>query len=64
MTPDLRSSAIPLVDQLFDQVVRKGSKVDRGMPAYASLSDDQLKALQHYIRSRARSTIPAKETSQ
>ena len=63
MTPDLRSSAIPLVDQLFDDVVRKGSKVDRGMPAYASLTDDQLKALQHYIRSRARSATPAEESS-
>lgn len=54
MAPDLRASPIPLSDQLFDEVVRKAAKIDRGMPAFARFTDTQLKALQHFIRARAR----------
>ena len=51
--PDLRASAIVLSAQSFDQVVRKGSLVARGMPAFGELSDAQMLALRHYIRGEA-----------
>ena len=51
--PDLRASAIPLSADGFAQVVRAGSLVARGMPAYAELSDRQLLALRHYLRGEA-----------
>ncbi len=53
MAPDLRASPVVLQDALFDQVVRGGVRVGRGMPAFADLPDIQLKALQHFIRDRA-----------
>ncbi|NKF21472.1 PQQ-dependent dehydrogenase, methanol/ethanol family [Solimonas marina] len=52
--PDLRASAIPLSSAAFTSVVRDGGLVTRGMPPFAELSDDDLLALQHYIRQRAR----------
>jgi quinohemoprotein ethanol dehydrogenase len=64
MAPDLRASPIPLQDQLFKQVVHGGAKIARGMPAYGRLTDEQLKGLQHYIRSRARSDKPVEATRQ
>ena len=63
MAPDLRASPIPLADALFDDVVRKGSRISRGMPSFANFSDQHLSALQHYIRSRARSTKPAEASA-
>lgn len=64
MAPDLRASLIPLQDQLFKQVVHGGAKIARGMPAYGRLTDEHLKALQHYIRSRARSDKPVEASRQ
>ena len=48
--PDLRASPM----MLADAVVRKGTLIERGMPAFSDLSDLQMKALQHYIRNQAR----------
>jgi quinohemoprotein ethanol dehydrogenase len=56
MAPDLRASPIPLDFQLFEDVVRQGSRIARAMPAFAELSDTDLKALQHYLRWAARET--------
>ena len=52
--PDLRASAIVLSAGAFADVVREGTLFDKGMPAFASLSDRHLDALRHYIRQRAR----------
>ena len=57
MAPDLRASPIPVDDKLFEDVVRGGSRTARGMPAYAHLSDRDLKALQHFIRWAARTGL-------
>lgn len=57
MAPDLRASEIALDKERFAAVVRDGSLVARGMPAHPYLSDDQLEALQHYLRQRARETM-------
>ena len=52
ITPDLRASAIPLSQEAFANIVRGGALVERGMPRFEELSDTQLDALRHYIRSK------------
>jgi quinohemoprotein ethanol dehydrogenase len=53
IAPDLRASPIPLSAAAFASVVRHGSLVPRGMPAFPELTDAQLDALRHYVRSLA-----------
>lgn len=55
--PDLRASAVPLSGQAFERVVRGGALLERGMPAFDELSDDDLEALRHYLRERARAAV-------
>lgn len=52
--PDLRASQIPLVADAFKSVVVGGGLRARGMPDFPDLSDDQLDALRHFIRHKAR----------
>ena len=52
--PDLRASSNPLSSGAFTAIVRDGGLVTRGMPSFEELSDDELEALRHYIRQRAR----------
>jgi quinohemoprotein ethanol dehydrogenase len=51
--PDLRASPIVLSDKAFADVVRNGARRSQGMPSYESLSNNQMKALQHYLREQA-----------
>jgi len=51
--PDLRASAIPLAEKAFEDIVKRGTLVSRGMPAYAELDARQLAALRNYIRNEA-----------
>jgi quinohemoprotein ethanol dehydrogenase len=53
MAPDLRASAVALDFTAFADVVREGSRVNRAMPAFAELDDEELDALRHYIRAVA-----------
>ncbi len=53
MAPDLRASAVPLDSAVFAEVVRAGARVNRGMPPFAALADEDLDALRHYIRAVA-----------
>ena len=53
MAPDLRASAVPLDAAAFTDILRAGSRVNRGMPPFAELTDDELAAMQHYIRAIA-----------
>ena len=55
--PDLRASPIPLSTDAFRDVVKGGSRLSRGMPRYADISDDDLESLRHFIRQRARDTM-------
>lgn len=55
MAPDLRASPIPLIEELFADVVSRGSRIHRGMPAYPQLNPEHLKGLRHFIRQTARS---------
>ncbi len=52
VAPDLRASPLVLTDAAFAEVVRSGRR-ELGMPKYESLTDNQLQALQHYIREQA-----------
>jgi len=61
MSPDLRASAIALDKAAFASVVRDGSKINMGMPSYPDISDQELEALQHFIRLRAKETFPVYE---
>jgi quinohemoprotein ethanol dehydrogenase len=58
MSPDLRASAVPLDEEAFAATVRDGVKISMGMPAYPDMSDEELKALRHFIRKRAIETYP------
>ena len=53
MSPDLRASGVPLDPGAFASIVRDGLKVNRGMPAFNDLSDEELESLRHYIRAIA-----------
>jgi len=53
MAPDLRASAVVTLAQPFARIVRGGTRANRGMPQYADITDQELTALQHYIRERA-----------
>jgi quinohemoprotein ethanol dehydrogenase len=55
--PDLRASPIPLSFDAFNSVVRQGSLAQRGMPPFADLTTDDLDAIRHYLRQRARQDL-------
>lgn len=57
--PDLRASAVPLNPAAFATSVRNGLET-RGMPRFPELSNEELDALRHYLRARARGAPPAK----
>ena len=52
--PDLRASSVPMSASAFDAIVQNGALLDRGMPNYPELKPEELEALRHYIRERAR----------
>lgn len=53
--PDLRESPHLLNDsmQSFKDIVRGGALLEKGMPRYPTLTDEELEGLQHYIRKQA-----------
>ena len=59
ITPDLRASGVVLSETGFADVVRGGSRVSKGMPAYRTLTDDRLLALRHFIRHQAEAALAA-----
>jgi quinohemoprotein ethanol dehydrogenase len=54
IAPDLRASPVALSTEAFAHIVRDGSLVARGMPAFPEFDDGQLLALQHFLRQKAR----------
>ncbi|MBW7945927.1 MAG: c-type cytochrome, partial [Sphingomonadaceae bacterium] len=52
--PDLLRSAMPLDFDAMKTVLREGVLLERGMPRFEELSDDEIAGLQHFIRKRAR----------
>jgi quinohemoprotein ethanol dehydrogenase len=59
MAPDLRASAMPLseMEPFFASIVRDGERVGQGMPGYPDITDAELKALRHFIRSKAHAAL-------
>jgi quinohemoprotein ethanol dehydrogenase len=57
MAPDLRSSAIVASEEAFADIVRNGSRINNGMPAFGDFSDEQLLSIRHYIRQQAEAAL-------
>jgi quinohemoprotein ethanol dehydrogenase len=51
--PDLRASVMANTPAALAEVLRNGTLVSRGMPAFAEFDDHQLLALRHYLRAEA-----------
>jgi quinohemoprotein ethanol dehydrogenase len=58
MAPDLRASQVSLNAEAFSAVVHDGGRVDKGMPVFPSLSNEDMLAIRHYIRQTANATAP------
>jgi quinohemoprotein ethanol dehydrogenase len=54
--PDLRESAIALRLDTFSQMVKEG-RLDRGMPQFKWMTDEQIRQLHAYLRARAREAL-------
>jgi len=52
--PDLRESLLAMDAAAFRRIVKQGALIDRGMPRYDTLSDEQVDQLYHYVRQEAR----------
>jgi quinohemoprotein ethanol dehydrogenase len=63
IAPDLRASPVLLSAEAFAHVVRDGALTSRGMPQFAELTDEQLDALRHFVRQKARSDLRASGTT-
>ncbi|MBY0398593.1 MAG: PQQ-binding-like beta-propeller repeat protein, partial [Thermoleophilia bacterium] len=55
--PDLRASAVPLSAETFEAIVRRGALAARGMPGFDWLGGEELDAMRHYLRQRARESL-------
>ena len=59
--PDLRASPLALDPAAFASVVQGGALESKGMPRFSEINDGDLNALSHYLRARARESLPAAE---
>lgn len=55
--PDLRASSVVQSDSGFRSIVVDGALLQRGMPVFDELDDDDLDAIRHYVRFQARKAI-------
>jgi quinohemoprotein ethanol dehydrogenase len=55
--PDLRESAIAVNLDAFRTVLKGGALLERGMPRFEMLPDDQIRQLHAYIRAGAREVL-------
>lgn len=60
MAPDLRASFVVTQAEQFARVVRGGTRTARGMPMYADITDQELAALQHFLRRMADTALAQK----
>jgi quinohemoprotein ethanol dehydrogenase len=60
MAPDLRASTIVLETETLSRMLRDGTRANRGMPAYAQITDREIITLQHYIRREANRALGQK----
>lgn len=55
--PDLRESAIALSLDSLSELLKSGALMERGMPRFEALTDEQIRALYAYIRAKAREAL-------
>lgn len=55
--PDLRESAIALKLEDLSTLLKQGTLIERGMPRFQMLTDEQIRQIHAYIRSRARDAL-------
>lgn len=55
--PDLKRSPMTLSKQALQQVLQQGALKHMGMPQYQEMTDDEVIAIQHYVRQTARQHI-------
>jgi quinohemoprotein ethanol dehydrogenase len=55
--PDLRESTIALNEKAVWAVVHEGTLIERGMPKYAMLQEEQVRQIYQYIRASAREAL-------
>ena len=58
--PGLRASPAMLSLDALREVVIGGSRRDQGMPNFPEYGDDELVAIQHYVRRQANTPAPCK----
>ena len=58
--PDLRASTTMLAMDTLKDIVLDGSRRSMGMPPFKEFNDDNLLAIQHYIRQQANTPAPCK----
>jgi len=61
--PDLRESAIALDLPTFGQLLKTGALMERGMPRFEYLTDEQVRQLHAYIRAKAREALGTRKPS-
>ena len=61
--PDLRESAIALDLDAFSALLKEGTLLERGMPRFEMLSDEEIRQLHAYIRARAREALGLRRES-
>jgi quinohemoprotein ethanol dehydrogenase len=57
--PDLRASSLPRSADGFDEIVRKGALVARGMPRFEELRDEEMSDLRQYLTARSQDLATA-----
>ena len=60
--PDLRESGIALDLGSLRDVLKNGLLIDKGMPRFQNLSDEQIRQLHAYIRARAREALGSRKS--
>ncbi len=61
--PDLRESAIAVNLDTFRTILKEGPLMERGMPRFEMLTDDQIRQLHAYIRAGAREVLGTRAKS-
>ena len=61
--PDLRESAIAVDLEAFRTVLKEGPLMERGMPRFEMLPDQQIRQLHAYVRAGAREALGKRKTS-
>jgi quinohemoprotein ethanol dehydrogenase len=62
--PDLRKSQVPMSTEAITAVLHDGSLVPLGMPKFDEFTPEQIEALRHFIRQKARDAIAAQAKAQ